>query len=290
MTIWAGWGFLVPGSIKARERLVNAFVKYHRGDHSDAAQIIKQRVKLMQDYGAPDEDVARMHLFFGQGVLPNSVPAAFWTIYEVFSRPDLVHRLREAIIEHGIHRDARSDTIELDVSALKTRVPLLLAVLEETQRVRGANATFRKVQTDTVLGDYHLKRGNWIQIPHQPVHHDSRIWGTDPLQYNPDRFLGKTLPSNSLSAWGTAPHLCPARQFASTEIMVLIALLVLRVEIVPIGGSGWRKLKVRPFEAATIPPPAQELEVEIRPREGWNEGLWVLKMGESKTRVPLASG
>ena len=242
----------------------------------------------MEKYNADTSDIARHHLLFAQGVMPNTVPTSFWTVYEVFSRPELMRRLRDAIIEHGITKDETNDTIELDVAALKMRVPLLLAVLEETQRTRGTNASIRMVQEDTIVGDFKLKKGSYLQIPHQPVHYDGTIWGDDTSHYNPDRFLGKDFPPNSLSPWGIAPHLCPARQFASTEIMVMIALMVLRVDVVPVGGE-WRKLKVSPNEQSTIPPPKEELRVELRPRKGWN-GKWVLKMGESKTKVALSSG
>lgn len=196
--------------------------------------------------------------------------------------------MRDAITEHGITRNDATGDIEIDVAALKTRVPLLLAVLEETQRTRGNNASIRIVQEDTMLGDFKLKKGSYLQIPHQPVHHDGTIWGDDTAHYNPDRFLGKSYPPNSLAPWGVAPHLCPARQFASTEIMVMIALLVLRVDIIPVGGV-WRELQTSKKEQATIPPPKEELQVELRPREGWN-GRWILKMGESKTKVALSSG
>ena len=135
MLIWAGMEFLVPRAVKAREQLLNAFVTYHRGDHSDAAEVIKQRAMFYQEYGVPDEDIARTHMIFSQGVMPNTVPTAFWSVFDIYSRPDLLRRLRRDIEGTSITRDKTNGNIELDVAALKTRCPLLLACLEETQRV-----------------------------------------------------------------------------------------------------------------------------------------------------------
>lgn len=159
-------------------------------------------------------------------------------VFEIFSRPELLQRLRSEILEHAVRIDKPDEAIELDVAALKTRCPLLLACLEETQRERGKHATIRKVQEDAMIGPYPLKKNAYLHMPSQTVHLDSAVWGDDPHQYNPDRFLdGHASPrsSNSFAAWGVAPRLCPARQLAATEILVLVALWVLRVDIVPTG-------------------------------------------------------
>jgi cytochrome P450 len=293
LPLWAGLDVFVPKQVKAREQLVKALANYHRGDHSDAAEVTKQRAAVHQRHGCPEEDIARIHLAFSQGVLPNTVPTAFWMVFEVFSRPQLLQRLRLEIMEHAVHVDKPIQTIELDVAALKTRCSLLLACLEETQRTRGQHATIRKVQEDTMVGPFLLKKNAYLQIPSQTVHFDPTIWGDDPYRFNPDRFLdmyASPRSASSFTAWGVAPHLCPARQFAATEILVLIALLVLRVDIEPIAGE-WRELRVMKNAMTTILPPEEgnDFDVELVPRDGW-QGNWMLKMGESRTKVPLFSG
>jgi nitrogen fixation protein len=42
-------------------------------------------------------------------------------------------------------------------------------------------------------------------------------------------------------------------------------------------------------DMATMYTPKKDIEVEVRSREEW-DGQWSLEMGESKTRISLASG
>jgi cytochrome P450 len=288
-------GILVPKAVKARQFLVDAFKKHHRGDYSDAAEVTKERIRVMQEYGVPEDDLARMQLSFNIALLPNTVPTAFWTLFNTFSRPELLQKLRAELVEHAISRDETGQRVELDVTAVKSRCPNLLSVFEETQRTLTVHANIRKVQKDTMLSSFHLKKGSYLQIPNQPIHFNNEVWGDEPTVFNPRRFfkddgspLRSSLPSNSFLAWGAAPYLCPARQFASTEILVMAALLILRVDMEPIGGH-WRRPRPKIGELTTVLSPIEEVEVELKPRDGWN-GNWILKMGESRSKVPLASG
>lgn len=290
-----GMSFFVPKAVKARQFLVDEFKKYHKGDYGDAAQVTKERIRVLQAYGVQEDDLARMQVSFNIALFPNSVPTAFWTVFNIFSRPELLQRLRDELIENAITRDEQSQRIELDVAALKSRCPHLLSVFEETQRTLTVHANIRKVQEDTMVDSFLLKKGSYVQIPLHPIHIDEDLWGPDASSFNPSRFfkndgspIGSSLPSNSFLAWGAAPHLCPARQFASTEILVMMALLVLRVGMHPIGGR-WRRPEPKIGDLTTLLPPCSDVEVEVRARDGWN-GEWVLLMGESRSKVPLASG
>lgn len=236
-----------------------------------------------------------MQLSFNIALLPNTVPTAFWTLFNTFSRPEVLQKLRAELTGYAISRDKTDQRIELDVVAVKTRCPNLLSVFEETQRTLTVHANIRKVQEDTILNSFRLKKGSYLQIPNQPIHFSKEVWGNDPTAFNPGRFfredgssLGSSLPSNSFLAWGAAPHLCPARQFASTEILVMAAMLILRIDMEPVGGS-WRRPRPKIGELTTVLPPKEAVEVEIKPRDGWN-GNWILKMGESRSKVPLTSG
>jgi cytochrome P450 len=140
-----------------------------------------------------------------------------------------------------------------------------------------------------------MAKGEYIQMPSGPIHKDSSIWGPTASDFDPHRFLKSDTvtrkgESYTFLPWGSAPHLCPARQFASTEIMLFVALMLLRFEFRPPGGAeNWRDLKPMAGELLTVMPPKGEVLIDVRRREGW-QGEWKLVMGDSSKRIPLASG
>lgn len=288
-----GLSIFAPAAVKSHQYLVDAFKHYHGGDYSDAAQVVKERIRVLRDHGVSEEDVARMQLSFNIALLPNTVPTTFWTIFNTFSHPELLQKLRNELEEKAVKR-LPNETFKLDVSALKAKCPLLLSTFEETQRLQTVHANIRVVEENTTLSNYTLKKGSLLQIPNQPIHLDTNLWGNDSTIFNPTRFHTKSdkkeggTSSNSFLAWGAAPHLCPARQFASTEILVMLALLVLRVDLEPVGGD-WERPGSKFGEATTILAPDGEVEVVMVGRRGWS-GEWVVEMGESRSKVPLASG
>jgi cytochrome P450 len=292
----AGLAPFSPATMGALLDIVSAFRKYLTDDdYQDAAQVTKERIRVFKKYGVPPDDIARMAASFNVALLANTAPTAFWTLFNVLSRPELLQEIRNELEEHAVTRNGESPPFELDIVAVKTKCPLLLAAFEETQRTLTTHAIIRKVLEDTTIDKYRLRKGNYVQIPNAPIHHNAELWGVDPTEFNPRRFIkdddtavSSSPPSNAFLAWGAAPHLCPARQFASTEILIMAALMFLRMEVEPVSGK-WVRPAPNYGDLVTLLPPKKDFEVKIRPREGWT-GDWSFKMGESKSRVPLASG
>ncbi len=149
----------------------------------------------------------------------------------LFSRQEILAEVREEIEAQAVI-GSKEHGFVLDVAALKTRCYLLLSVYEETQRTRHAHANIRAVLSDAVLdGRYLLKAGSYLQMPGQPIHASTEVWGHSASEFDPYRFVQKrgiargAIPTGGFLAWGAPPHLCPARQFATTEILIAVALL-----------------------------------------------------------------
>ncbi|KAF4554116.1 Cytochrome P450-like protein 38 [Elsinoe fawcettii] len=277
----------------AREVVVNAFIKYCKSTPSDAAPVITERSRILREAGFSELEVAKQQGTFGTAAYANTVPTLYWTIHELYSRPDLVAAVRQEILSTSVS-GSKEKGFALDVSAVKTKCPLTLSVLQETQRTRHVHANIRKVSEDTLLdGKYLLKKGNFLQMPGQPVHREKSVWGDSADVFDPYRFVPsddkKPVPPSSFVAWGAPPHLCPARQFATTEVMIVIALLVIRVDITPASGVWEKAPAVNKSDLITLHNPLKDVGVRVKSRDDW-AGAWGLKMGESKMRVSLASG
>jgi cytochrome P450 len=244
-----------------------------------------------------------MQATLSTAAFPNTVPTLFWTIYEIYSRPDLLDEIRKEVSSKAV-RKSEGGGFTLELAVLQTECPLLLSAYQETQRTRHSQVAFRMVLEDTLLdGRYLLKKGNVVHIPAKPTHKDTSIWGAQAAAFDPYRFVpaagraggggekekAKVVPSSFL-AWGRPPYLCPARQFASTEILMIVALLVLRIDLAPVGGKGWEEPAVRSgMEIPTIPRPKEDMRLRITVRDEM-AGSWKVIIGEGKTRISLASG
>lgn len=301
---------------REREVVHQAFIRHCRALSDDTSKVVRDRQHIVKAAGMDLEDAAKQETLFCVAMFGNTTPTLYWMIWELFSHPDLLQDVRREIAKHAVTRKPNSDEGDgpvenvLDIAALKTQCPLLFAVFQETQRVHHVHANIRKVTADTFLDDgrYLLRQGNYLQMAGSPIHHDEGLWGPTAKVFDPRRFLPVSRsgsdaaqqpgskrpcvpPPTGFLAWGTPPHLCPARQFAATEIMITVALLAMQCDLVPVAGRGgeWPKNPaLRYSDVAAVLGPNKEFEVQVRPGAG--AGRWAVEMGTSKTQLNLLSG
>jgi cytochrome P450 len=140
------------------------------------------------------------------------------------------------------------------------------------------------VTEDVLLNNqYLLKKGSYIQMAAGPMHTSPTIWGPDSKVFNSSRFTPSTVSSLSKSEQkqrkvGFAPFgggaiLCPGRYFASTEILGVVATMVLGFEVVGRDGGALTVPSMKKQTMAVqVRHPARDLDVSIKRREGW-EGV-----------------
>lgn len=291
-----GWLDFTGRGYALRRRVFQAYIKYCKTLPADASHLMREHQRTLEAAGVSVVDRAKQAAIFTIASFSNSAPTLYWTLWELYSRPGILAEVRQEVEENAIGRPSDGVFI-LDVAALKSRCPLLLSMFQETQRTRHINPSFRKVMADTLIDDrYLLKAGNYLQVPGSVIHREAGIWGEAAGDFDPYRFVqGKRSagdpppPVSGFVPWGAAPYLCPARQFAATEILIVAALLVVRADIRPMGGTWERNPALNISDLSTLSPPRRDIEMEIHARESW-AGTWSLKMGESRSRVSLASG
>lgn len=101
------------------------------------------------------------------------------------------------------------------------------------------------------------------------------------------------LPPLAFPVWGVAPHVCPARFYASTGVLVLVALVVLRLDISPAAGEegraedpAWGELQDG-FNFSAVSRPTTPVRVSVRPRED-RRGDWSVVVGKPETRLQFS--
>lgn len=298
------WLF-APKAVKARDANSRRYEAYMRdGGYETASDVIKERTNVFLQNGSPLVDAARMNTGLDAALLSNYMLTAFWAIYAVISRRELLEAIREEVIKAVVKGDG-DDDFTLDISVLRTACPLLVSSLQETQRLKSAHANIRVVMSDTQLNvgseQYLLKKGNYVQLHNHVPLHSKEVWGEDAGEFDPYRFIRMKkdndggvvppgqLPTLSFPVWGAAPHICPARYHATTGVLVLMTLMVLRFDISPAGralqaeGAKWKDVRnVASFTA--VYQPGDSVPVMVKSRREF-EGQWGARVGTPNTRL-----
>ncbi len=266
----------------AREALAAAFVEYLDAGHQrTGSALVQQRIAITERYGWTHAATARSELSFLFAGIINSAVTTFWVVLEIFARPELLATVRAELEPALSSSNGSSRTLSID--AVRTRCPTLQAVFRECLRVGSENMQTRLVKQDTMLAEKHfLKAGSVLQVAAGVIHADAAIWGPDVDEFNAARFLPKD-PAAAVAAhhpaafrsFGGGRTLCPGRHFATSEITVFVALIVLRFDMEAVDGGA---IAVPPKNDRVLPihilePKASDApKVRIKLRDGLAHG------------------
>ncbi|KAK1974705.1 cytochrome P450 [Colletotrichum cereale] len=307
---------LAKEGVQARNRNGQRYEEYIvLGGLDKASGLIRGRSRVMAENGVPQRDIGRSNVGFDLAMLANYVPTTWWAVFEIFSRPWLVEAIREEVGGAVRKQDGDGDGggLVLDMAILRSSSPLLLSSIQEAQRLHTIHAHIREVLRDTtVTADDRaqlLKKGNYVQLNAVPVLRGEETWGADAASFDAYRFVKMKrraeapgvatpgdLPPHSFPVWGVAPHICPARWFATGGAMALIALMALELDIEAApeargegpAGREWKMPEVGGVFVA-LRSPAGPVPVVVRPRKGF-EGKVAIETGTPGTRLQLSVG
>ncbi|TGJ87186.1 hypothetical protein E0Z10_g1624 [Xylaria hypoxylon] len=132
-------------------------------------------------------------------------------------------------------RDEVLDAMSLQI--WESSFSTLYACLQETLRITSTGTFFRKNVSggDISIGSTGevIPNGSYAAYLPDHVHMDSSIY-SDPLKFDPSRFLGSTSfgekEPHSFLGWGLGRHLCAGMRLVRLEINVIIVHLLANVE------------------------------------------------------------
>jgi Cytochrome P450 len=252
---------------------------YKDGGHDTASPWVQGATKISDQYGISELDKARMDIANARGVIVNSSPSAFWTLYHIFSDQSVLDEVRAALtpLLESTTIDG-SPNYELDVSHIRD-VPILKSVFHEALRHYANGKGTRKVVEDMDFGNgYNLKKGTFIFIPNRPYHFHEPTWGPTVNDFDPHRFMNIKTPRGAYLPFGGGQSLCPGRFFAQNQILSMCAMMALRYDIGPRSG-GWVHPGVDDIDPTLIVhPPNQKMFVDVLPRDGLDKGTWTFKV------------
>lgn len=296
--------------IRGRQLMINAFLNYFESGALAAGSVFAQsRYASAAKHGVPLEDIARFEVVNLIGTLASTIRTVTWMLYHIYSEPEVLNDCRKEIPKvitvlqiAGGNKVLRS----LDITALKSNCPILGSTFQEVLRLHAIGTSVRQVMQDTLLENrYLLKKDNMILMPGVVVHSDPHLWGPTVNEFNHRRFLKTSPPMNgtrsnkkqpqqqhhkppnpsTFRAFGGGTTLCPGRHFATTITMAVATMFAMRYDMrsEETYGAKWPCLTAEKTNAvAAVEQPDQEIEVQVRPREGFEDDEWRIRMEGSE--------
>ena len=261
---------------KGRAKVAAAFSEYFsRGGHHSGSDLVKVRVNLTERE-LIQSDIAGLECVNGQALLFNSVPTAFWTLWHVYSNGKILDAIRkevEAIT--GIKEGWKT----IALHKLKD-LRILASTIHETLRHRSNGIGARIVVENTVLEDkYHLKKGSYVMLDNHSLHLHKSTWGSDSEAFDMCRFVESTdqkriQRSGAFRGFGGGANLCPGKEFATLEVVALVAMLVAKFDMIPDDGRWSDPRQDMSDISLAIPPPKSKVGVRFVERQGFEGVKW----------------
>ena len=168
----------------------------------------------------------------------NAIPTTTWILNEIIKTPTLHQQIYQEIQGAVItHSKEKAKLQCLDLVELP-KLPCLASLYSECLRFHLSAQLGRRLNQDMEVGGYLLKAGNAVIAPTWLGHRDESIWskpGHSPNEVWPERFLhlDSTKPGDFFP-FGTGVATCPARNYAKQEILIAVALMLLKFDIQPL--------------------------------------------------------
>lgn len=271
-------------AVKGRKTLVNSFAKYYAsGSYKQGSAYIQAFTEHCIAYNIPKKDIPSMLLGTVFNNVANTVPTIFWVVYRIFSNPEIHKQCRAEVLE-SVQHSADRNTATINLSYILNSCPILLSTYHEVFRYHGIANSVRVVREDHMLDNkYLLKKGGLVMMSARSQHSNPEIWGDDVDRFNHKRFLKEQQPEQragggskqraaAFRGFGGGVTLCPGRHFATSEILLLTTLLLLRFDLQPVnegqGRGAWRPVPKtdKSSQAEAMEQPDEDVKVELVPR------------------------
>ncbi|XP_057776788.1 cytochrome P450 714A1-like [Salvia miltiorrhiza] len=206
---------LIWEAVEERER------DWHEGENKDLLQLILE--------GAANNDVDKdssrrfivdncKNIYFAGH--ESTAVAASWCLMLLALHPPWQARIRAEMAEVGA----------LSADSLPKLKTVTMVIQEVLRLYPPAAFVSREALHDARIGHILVPRGVclWTLIP--TLHRDADIWGPDANDFNPDRFANGISKACKLPQvyipFGLGPRLCLGRNFALTQLKILVAVIV----------------------------------------------------------------
>ena len=218
----------------------------YRADATDRGDVLSMMLFARDENGEPVMTDQQLHdevmtLFIaGSTTISNTLA---WALHEIAVHPHVEQRLHDEVDRVLAGRPAGHEDLG--------RLTYTRQVLTETLRKRTQGLFQSKVTSrDTELGGYRIPEGATVLYSFHALNHNPGIHA-EPERFDPDRWLperAKQIPRGAFMPFGTGVHGCIGEQFAWAEMIISLATVAARWQLVSTPGH-----QPRPKPAITMP-------------------------------------
>ena len=234
----------------------------------------------MDAHDLSSDDKARFDPTFIHALIANTTSTAFWTLYHMFSDPEVLAEVRSVLMLLLAVRVEDGKTYrEINISAIR-EVPILKSILHESLRHYASGTGTRIVLEDTMLDNrYLLKKGCFVFMPNQSYHFNATAWGDTVANFDAHRFMkSNDQHSGAFRGFGGGVNLCPGRLLAMNAVLAMCAMFALRYDMKPVSGTWAHPSTDNSNMSVVVHPPKEKVAVKFLAREGFTSGSWAFKL------------
>lgn len=273
-------------AVQGRDQLIDSFAKYYADGYKQGSPYIQNFTEHCISQKIPKDDIPRFLLGTVFNNVANTVPSAFWVIYRIFSDPAVLQDCRDEVSQ-AVQEDTKGTaTHTIDLSFVLSSCPILLSTYHEVFRYHGLANSVRVVSEDHFVDKYLVKKGGLIMMSARAQHSNPEVWGEDVGEFHHKRFVkgaGKRVNPTAFRGFGGGTTLCPGRHFATSEILLLATMLLLRYDIRPADKKPWvLPSTVKSSQAEAMEQPDEDIEIELVPRPEASGKSWRIVFSGSR--------
>ncbi|KAI1809745.1 cytochrome P450 [Poronia punctata] len=257
--VWGLPRFLRPHPWRVRERLHDMTAKHLRsawgsfewnGPDADTdwephfgSRFSRETAKWFRESGFSDRTASGHTAAVLFGLNGNTLPVATWALMEIIQDPVLMQAARKESMT-AFRIDEKTNQRRIDTKTLLS-LPLLSSIFMEVLRLHVSFNATRLVRSNAEIGGYRIDRGSLVQAPSQIAHMDADSWGTDghpawefwawrhmkPVDEDSKPTTKTKARTASYFPFGGGQAICPGRHFAKREVLMTIAMILVRFDI-----------------------------------------------------------
>ncbi|KAF2996349.1 hypothetical protein E8E14_000155 [Neopestalotiopsis sp. 37M] len=198
------------------------------------------------DFGP--KSISGIYALFVFGLQSNTIVICTWVMMEIIKDPDLLLDVRQEVQQASV-RDSTGDSLSPEKLA---SLPLLQSLYTEALRVHVSILITRTSVEPVTIDGYNLPAGSIFQAPTHVTHFDEAIWGeqhhpasefwayrhikevetrNDAGESAKERVFSLSGRAGSFFPYGGGISICAGRNFAKQEVLLAVAMLVLKYDI-----------------------------------------------------------